>query len=126
MNKIPILLLTLLISGCSSLPPQYAASPTRCLVRGASEGNADVLIRSVDDGAVLWVKGYHLGHEAWLEPGVHKVSVMCSTSTAWGTYSAGTDVEMTIQPGYTYFLTTDPIKDISEKPQVVVTKKANK
>ena len=122
MNKIIFLLLIAFISGCGSLPQQYSASPTRCLVRGVSTGNSDVLIRCVDDGDILWVRGYHLGHKAWLEPGVHKVSVMCSTSTSWGAYTIGSEVEVDAQLGYTYLLATDPIKSVHDKPHIEVTK----
>ena len=126
MNKILVLLFTAFISGCSTLPEQYAASPTRCLVRGVSTGDSSVQIRAVDGGDVIWVRGYHLGDTVWLEPGVHKVSVMCSTSTSWGAYTIGTEVEVDVQAGYTYFLAIDPIKGIHDTPHVEVTKKESK
>jgi hypothetical protein len=126
MKKLAIPLLAALISGCSTLPPQYAQAPTRCLVRGVSAGNSSVLIRTVDGGDVIWVRRYHLGDKVWLEPGVHKVSVMCSTTSSWGAYSAGSDVEVDVQPGYTYLLSTDPMKSIRDKPQVEVAKKESK
>lgn len=126
MNKLLILFAAAFISGCSSLPPKYSAAPTRFLVRGVSTGNFSVLIRAVDGGEVLWVRGYHLGDKVWLEPGVHKISVMCSTSTSWGAYTVGAEAEVDVQAGYTYFLTTDPIKSISDKPQIKVAKKESK
>ena len=55
-----------------------------------------------------------------------KVSVMCSTSTSRGAYTVGTEVEVDVQPGFTYFLTTDPIKGVSDKPHVTVSKKETK
>jgi hypothetical protein len=84
------------------------------------------LIRAVDGGEVLWVRGYHLGDKVWLERGVHKVSVMCSTSTSWGAYTIGTEVQVDVQPGFTYSLTTDPIKNVSDTPHITVTKKESK
>ncbi|HLX69234.1 MAG TPA: hypothetical protein VKV04_06365 [Verrucomicrobiae bacterium] len=126
MKKFTILLLAVIISGCGTLPPQYAQAPTRSLVRGISTGDSSVLIRAVDGGEVIWVRGYHLGNKVWLEPGVHKVSVMCSTSTSWGAYTIGSEVEIDVQPGCTYFLTTDPIKSSQDKPHVEVTKKESK
>jgi hypothetical protein len=126
MNKFFILLLAVFISGCSTLPPQYSALPTRCLVKGVSTDDSSVQIRAVDGGDVIWVRRYHIGDEVWLDPGVHKVSVMCSTSMSWGSYTVGTEVEVDVQPGYAYFLTTDPIKSISDKPHIEVTKKESK
>jgi len=95
-------------------------------VRGVSAGNSSVLIRTVDGGDVIWVRRYHLGDKVWLEPGVHKVSVTCSTSSSWGAYTAGSDVEVDVQAGYTYLLSADPIKSIRDKPHVEVTKKDSK
>jgi len=69
------------------------------------------------------VRGYHLGDKVWLEPGVHKVSVMCTTSTSWGADMVGAEVEVDVQPGFTYFLATDPIQNTSDKPHITVTKK---
>jgi hypothetical protein len=126
MNKIIIILFAAFVSGCSTLPEQYAASPTRSLVQGVSTANSSVQIRAVDGGDVIWVRDYQIGDKVWLEPGIHKVSVMCSTSTSWGAYTAGAEVEVDVQPGYTYFLTADPIKSISEKPHVQVAKKKSK
>ena len=126
MNKILTLLLAVIISGCSTLPEQYAASPSRCPVRGVSTGDSSVQIRAVDGGDVIWVRGYHLGDKVWLEPGIHKVSAMCSTSTSWGAYTIGTEVEVDVQPGYAYYLTTDPIKNIHATPHIEVTKRENK
>jgi len=51
---------------------------------------------------------------------------MCSTSTSWGAYTIGTEVEVDVQAGYTYFLTTDPIKSIHDTPHIEVTKKESK
>jgi len=95
-------------------------------VRGISNGNSSVQIRAVDGGEVLWVRGYHLGDKVWLEPGVHKISVMCTTRTSWGAEMVGTEVEVDVQLGFTYFLATDPIQSTSDKPRITVTKKEAK
>ena len=126
MKKILVLLIAGLISGCSTLPPQYSASPSRCLVRGVSSGNSDVKIRCVDGGDVIYVRGYHLGHEVWLETGVHKISVMCYANFSWGTHMYGTNVQIDVQPGFTYLLTTGPINSASDKPPVQITKEERK
>ena len=158
MNKILILLIAAFGCSCSTLPEQYSASPTRCLVQGvftvepvkkdtfshAMLGVLDpndhtplttqkptwtshVQINSVDGGEILWVRGYHLGDKVWLEPGVHKLLVMCTTEYSWGSIMVGTQVEVDIQPGYKYFLTLrNPIKSTSDKPQVDVSKEESK
>jgi hypothetical protein len=126
MNKICLVLLPGLLAGCSSLPEQYSKSPTRSLVQGVLTYDSSVLIRSVDGGPVIWVKGHRLGDKVWLEPGLHKISVMCSTSTTWGAYTTGAEVEVEVERGYSYLITTGPIKNKEEKPQVQVTKKEKK
>lgn len=126
MNKILIFLTAALMFGCSTLPEQYSASNTRCLVKGVSNGNTSVQIRCVDGGDILWVRGYHLGNKVWLEPGVHKVSVSCSSSWSWGSYMRGADVDITVQSGYTYSLTATPINGPSDLPHVEVTKTERK
>src|SRR4051794_26133560 len=123
MNRILFFLVAAFLTGCSTLPEGYSASPTRALVRGVSTGCSSVLIRAVDGGEVLWVRGYHLGDKVWLEPGVHKISVMCTTRTSWGAYTAGAEAEVDVQPGFTYFLATDPIHSASDNPHVTVMKK---
>jgi hypothetical protein len=157
MKKNSILMLAVLISGCGSLPTQYSASPTRCLVQGVSANEpvkkdslghlmfgmldpndptpvtshrptwtTHVLIRTVDDGEILWIRGYHLGDKVWLEPGIHKISVMCSTDYSWGTLTRGTDIDLNVKPGCTYFLAASQLKDTADSPHVEVTEKANK
>jgi hypothetical protein len=123
MNRILFFLVAALVTGCGTLPERYSPSPTRALVRGVSSGSSSVLIRAIDGGEVLWVRGYHLGDKVWLEPGVHKISVMCTTSTSWGSYMVGAEAEVDVQPGFTYFLATDPIQSATDNPHVTVTKK---
>jgi hypothetical protein len=126
MNRILFFFVAAFLTGCSTLPEPYSASPTRALVRGVSTGNSSVQIRAVDGGEVLWVRGYHLGDKVWLEPGVHKISVMCTTSTSFGSYMVGSEAEVEVQPGFTYFLTSEPIKSGSDKPHITVTKQQSK
>ncbi len=40
--------------------------------------------------------------------------------------TAGTDVDLNVQPGFTYLLAADQLKSVSDKPHVEVTKKAVK
>ena len=128
MNRILILLIASLVCGCGTmkLPEQYSASPNRSLVQGVSSRGSSVQIRAVDGGDVLYVGNYRLGDKVWLEPGTHKVSVMCSTSSSWGSYMAGTDVEITIEAGYSYLLTASPMKSVMDKPHVEVAKQTSR
>jgi hypothetical protein len=106
--KILFILLGALLTGCSTLPEQYAKSPTRSLIKGVSTSNTEVRIRTVDGGEAILSKGIHLGDKVWLEPGIHKVEVMCTTKTSWGSIISPGEVEIGVQPGYDYFLSTDP------------------
>lgn len=85
-----------------------------------------ILIHSVDSGDILWVRPNSLGGKVWLEPGQHKISVICCTDYSWGTMSRGTDIDLEVKPGYTYSLAASQLKHMSDIPQVEVTKKAAK
>lgn len=94
--------------GCGTLPPEYSAAPTRSLVRGVTLKDTSVQIRAVDGGHPLWIRNHHIGDRVWLEPGVHKVSVVCSTEDKCALFSVNTDIEMDVQPGYKYSLIAWP------------------
>jgi hypothetical protein len=123
MNKLFILFAVALVTSCSTLPEKYSASASGCLVQGVSSGGRKVLIRTVDDGEVLWVRGYHLGDKVWLEPGIHKLSVMCEGSHASGKIIMGTEVELEVVAGYSYYLSASGPLSLSEKPRIEITKK---
>jgi hypothetical protein len=38
----------------------------------------------------------------------------------------GTEVELDVQSGFTYLLTTDPVNNTQDKPHITVTKKESK
>lgn len=157
MKKLAAIFLAGLLSGCGSLPPQYSASPTRCLVQSVTvvepvkqltfqhamlgvldpddhslvvqrrpSWSTHVLIRSVDGGDILWVRPYHLGGKVWLEPGQHKISVICYTDYSWGTTSRGTDVDLSVKSGCTYSLSASQLKSASDIPYVDAIEEANK
>lgn len=107
---------------CSSIPQQYSSAPGRSLVRGETTSNSRVLIRSVDDGEVLWMRGHSLGDKVWLEPGHHKVSVMCVTDTAFGSDMGGTEVKVHVQSGVEYLIKARPLKNPGDMPQAEVVK----
>ncbi|MBA4150067.1 MAG: hypothetical protein H0X66_18300 [Verrucomicrobia bacterium] len=85
-----------------------------------------VHILSVDGGDPLYVRGYNLGKKVWLEPGIHKLQVECTTRYSWGTRMMFADVQIDIQPGYTYLLTTNPLRNESDVAKVEVIKEATK
>jgi len=122
-------LVAAVLCGCSSVPQKYSASPTRSLVRGVSADHSSVQIRSVDgsDATISsWISPDHFGDKVWLESGVHKLTVICSTEDdKCGLYTVNADVEVDVQPGFTYLLTASPFKGVGT-PHVTVTKKESK
>ena len=136
MNKILILLIAAFGCSCSTLPEQYSPAPGRSLVEGVTTEDATEVTRveiGNVDGNPLPISGdyQHLAKKVWLEPGVHKLNVTCHTSYSWGTLMDSTKVEIDVQPGYNYYLTSSPLKIVSAKPLkttkplVEVTKKAS-
>ena len=130
MNKVLILIVAAFGCSCSTLPEQYSQAPSRCLVEGVTTGDATqvtrVEIANVDGNPLSISSDYqHLAKKVWLEPGVHKLTVTCHTSVSWGTLMDGAKVEIDVQPGYSYYLTSSPLKKVSDKPLVEVTKKAS-
>jgi hypothetical protein len=111
-----------LMCGCSALPQQYSAAPTRSLVKGVSLKGTSVQIRSVDGGNVIQVRRGQIGDRVWLEPGIHKMLVTCATEENAGLYQVNADVEVNVQPGYAYFLTASPFKGVG-MPHVEVSSK---
>lgn len=122
MKQIALLIAATFCVSCSTLPKQYAKSPTRSLVRGESTSNSKVLIRKVDDSDILWVRGYNLGNKVWLEPGTHEVSVMCVTNTSWGSVMGSTEVTVNVDSGAEYLIKAIPGKRSDKKPSVEVVK----
>lgn len=122
MKHIAFLIVATFCVSCSTLPKQYAKSPTRSLVRGESTSNSKVLIRKVDDSDILWVRGYNLGNKIWLEPGTHEVSVMCVTNTSWGSVMGSTEVTVNVDSGAEYLIKSRPGKRSDKKPLAEVVK----
>ena len=108
--------------GCSALPKEYSKAPTRSLVRGESTPSSNVLIRKVDDGEMLWRGANNLGNDVWLEPGSHKVAVMCVTNTSWGSRMGGAEVVVKVQQGSEYLIKANPMKSSDKKPTASVIK----
>lgn len=108
--------------GCSALPKEYSKAPTRSLVRGESTPSSNVLIRNVDNGEILWRGTNNLGNEVWLEPGSHKVAVMCVTNTSWGSKMGGAEVVVKVQRGSHYLIKANPMKSSDKTPTASVIK----
>ena len=119
------------LCGCNSLPQKYSASPTRSLVRGVSADGTSVQIRSVDGSdanRINWLGSNHPGDKGVSSnASVHKVNVVCSNEDNYkgGSYLVDADVEVDVQPGYTYSLTASPFKGAGI-PHVTVTKRESK
>lgn len=66
--------------------PSYSrlAPEGKVAIVGPQQRSIAVLIRSIDDGPVLWVDGYHLADFAFVDPGTHEVRAVCLQSFAMG------------------------------------------
>lgn len=92
------------VAGCSTLPQQVEKADGRALVEGTRNSSVSVLIRTVDGGDVLWINGNDLGSEVWLDPGHHKIEVMCRFQSSWGTRIVPGHVEIDVTTGSTTHL----------------------
>lgn len=116
-----LLILTALLNACSTLPQDYSKAPGRIPVVGKSYAGVKTMIRSVDNGDVLFVRGNRLGNKLWLYPGDYTLSVVCAAGYPWGSFSDYVDVPLTIKMGYRYelqgrFENKAPAVDIKEIP----------
>src|SRR4029077_11202622 len=59
--------------------------PNGSRLQGTDTESLRVLIRQIDDGALLWVGKFKLGTTAVVVPGHHKIKVMCELRHSWGT-----------------------------------------
>lgn len=104
-SRFTVLLLVGALAACATLPPQIAKDEGKVLVQGVENAEHRVLIRTVDDSDVLWVKGYALGRDAWVASGPHEIGVMCVFLHDWGTRSLpGGTLSIDVKPGRTYRL----------------------
>jgi len=90
------------IIGCAGQPAAVKGQPA--LLVGAQASGARVLIKSVDDGPTLWAQPGALGSRVTINPGHHKVAVMCEL----GTHFVDAVVTLDVRPGQTYDLTGAP------------------
>lgn len=104
MEKLTIIILAAMLGGCASLPPEYSKEPGRCLVKGEAVGNVKALIRSVDDGDVLFVRRYNLGNKVWLNPGPHTLSISCVKTESWGSKISHKNILFSAKENHSYGL----------------------
>lgn len=97
------------------------ANETMGQLKGADTESHRVLIRTVDDGEILWVGTYQLGTEATVEHGTRKVNVMCEFIHSWGKEMAPGNITIDVESGKTYAL-----EGIKEGKQCDVKVKAQK
>ena len=74
------------------------------MIEGQSSRGAEVLIRSVDDGEILFTRGYELGRRVYVAPGSHKLSVMCRKHFDYGSKLVGSVVTVNAVPGNAYMI----------------------
>lgn len=89
---------------CASISVPAFADDTQGLLKGADTKTHRVLIRTIDDGEILWVGTYQLGTEASTEPGTRNVNVMCEFIHDWGKEMTPGDVVIEVEAGKTYAL----------------------
>lgn len=89
----------------ASLGAAFAGDePEKAKLRGADTSSLKVMIRTIDDGEILWAGNYQLGTQAEVAPGQHKINVMCEFRYSWGTKLMPGNVTLDFEPGKTYDL----------------------
>lgn len=77
-------------------------------IEGVENSTVKVMIRTVDDGEILWVRGYQLGTTTDVLPGTRKINVMGEFRTAWGARLTPGNVTIEAEAGKTYRLNARP------------------
>lgn len=90
------------VSGCASGP---TLEPGKALLQGAETRSLRVMIRTIDDGDILWVGTYQLGTSAFALPGKRKVNVMCEFRGSFMTSLNPGDITIDVEAGRVYDLT---------------------
>lgn len=108
-SKLFCLILIALMSGCVAV--QKTAKPGQGLLKGVDNSEVKVMIRTIDDGEILWVGSYKLGTTATIEPGLHKVSIMCEFKYSWGQKIIHGQTEIDVKPDTIYIVEGKPSSD---------------
>lgn len=99
-NTIRLILVILIFFGTA-----YAGKePKKAKLLGEDSSSLKMMIRTVDDGEILWVGSYKLGTKTEVVPGFHKINVMCEFSFSWGTKLLPGDITHDFESGKTYDL----------------------
>jgi hypothetical protein len=98
-SKSFVCLAALLLAGSAA----FAGEATGTLV-GKDSSDLRVLIRSIDNGDILWVGTYQLDTKAKVVAGAHTVSVMCEFNFGFGKELLPGEVSITVEPGKKYNL----------------------
>ena len=103
MKNLVLLITIFAISGCAS--NTVSRSPGDALLIGENSSSLKVMIRTIDDGEILWVGNYSLGTNAVIAPGEHEVNAMCEFKYSWGTKLVPGNININVQQNTDYELT---------------------
>ncbi len=89
-----------LITSCksTSLEPELDEG----LLIGEDSSDVKVMIRTIDQGQILWVGSYKLGTTAPISIGEHNVSIICEFTYPWGTKLVPGNLNIDVAPDTTY------------------------
>ncbi len=99
------------LSACSMSSGPTTPPEGKALVAGEDSSSVRVMIRTIDDGDVLWVDNYQLGTSSAVSPGPHKIGVMCEFKHSWGTKINPGEIIVDAQVGRVYELRGAPSAD---------------
>lgn len=104
MNNACIVICLLATPALAAMSFAAFADETTGQLKGADTESHRVLIRTIDDGEILWAGTYQLGTTATVEPGTRKVNVMCEFIHYWGKEMLPGEVTIKVEAGKTYAL----------------------
>jgi len=97
------------VIGCASASSSKIAG--QGFLSGADNSKLRLLIRTINEGEILWVGNYKLGTQSPIEVGSKKVSVMCEFFYSWGTKMMPGEITIDIKADVTYKLNGTPSAD---------------
>jgi len=97
--------LTLIFAISSYTSSSASESTGDALLIGEDSPSLKVMIRTIDDGEILWVGNYTLDTKAVVAPGEHIVDAMCEFRYSWGTKMAPGKININAQSNTDYKIT---------------------